>query len=65
MRLVRSFLRDHATKVLGSAQAIISGFIVIPDLIPHGSLKYWAAGNVVLGVLTIGRGFQNSARSGP
>jgi hypothetical protein len=62
VKYISSFFRNHSTKVLGSLQAIISGFIVIPDLISSGHLKYWAATNVVLGVVTIGRGFQNSAR---
>ena len=52
---------DHGTKWLGTVQAIIAGLLTIDGLIPKEHFKYWAATNVVLGVLTLRRGFVNSA----
>ncbi len=50
----------HGTKILGSGQAIISGFVAISGLIPDGQMKYWLAANVVLGAMTVQRGFTNT-----
>jgi len=50
----------HGTKILGSSTSIVSGFLVIPDLISQPHVKYWAAANVVLGVFTVGRGYTNT-----
>jgi hypothetical protein len=55
--------KADGTKMLGTLTTIISGFILIPDLIPKGNLKWWAATNVVLGALTIKRGYDNSRRN--
>lgn len=54
------FWRDHGTKVLGSSQAVISGFIAISGLIPPENVKYWLAANVVIGAMTVQRGFTNT-----
>jgi hypothetical protein len=51
---------QHFTKILGSSTTILSGFIAIPDLISQPHLKYVAATNVILGVLTVNRGFTNT-----
>ena len=51
---------NHGTKVLGSLTSIIAGFIAIPDFIPQNHVKYWAAANVVLSVMTVKRGYTNS-----
>jgi hypothetical protein len=51
---------DHGTKLLGIAQAIVSGLMVIPDFVPKEDWRWWAAANVVLGVLTVQRGVTNS-----
>lgn len=51
---------DDGTKILGTAAAIVAGIVVIPDLIPLAQLPYWKAANVVLGVLTIQRGYTNT-----
>lgn len=50
----------HGTKILGAGQAIISGFVAISGLIPDAHMKYWLAANVVLGALTLQRGFTNT-----
>jgi hypothetical protein len=60
MKVITNAWRNHATKALGSATTILSGFIAIPDLISQPHLKYVAATNVVLGVLTVNRGFTNT-----
>ena len=60
VNLVAKTWKDHGTKGLGYATSIVSGFLIIPDLISHEHTKYWAAANVVLGVFTIGRGYTNT-----
>lgn len=55
--------KADGTKMLGTLTTIISGFIAIPDLIAAGHVKWWAAANVVLGTLTIKRGYDNSRRN--
>jgi hypothetical protein len=51
---------EHGTKILGTAQTIVAGFITIPGLITPEMLPYWGAANVVLAAVTINRGFTNS-----
>jgi hypothetical protein len=52
---------SHGTKILGSLAAIVAAFLVAPDLIPPGlPTKILQAANIVLGVLTVKRGFVNS-----
>ena len=53
---------SHGTKFLGTASVIVSGLVLIPDLISPGHTKYWQAANVILGAVTVNRGFTNSAR---
>jgi hypothetical protein len=65
MTNITKYWRDHGTKVLGTSTAIISGFLTIPDLISHPHVKYVAAANVVLGALTISRGFVNTKNLQP
>jgi len=52
--------RRHGTKILGAVSAIWSGWIAIDGLFPADKVKYALALNVVLGVLTIQRGYQNT-----
>lgn len=54
---------NHGTKILGTASTIVAGFVTIPNLIPHNHLPYWAAANIVLGALTVQRGYANSKRN--
>jgi len=58
---IRLLWRLHGTKILGYAQGIVAGLVVIPDLIPPPHLKWWLAINVVLAVFTVKRGHTNSA----
>lgn len=53
----------HGTKVLGAAQGIVAGLITVQGLIPPEHIPYWSAANIVLGVLTVQRGFTNSRAS--
>ena len=55
---------DHGTKVLGTVGFILSGLLVIPDLIAADHMKYYLALNVVIDGLTVRRGFTNS-KAGP
>jgi hypothetical protein len=52
----------HGTKILGYAQAILAGWLLIPGLFHPDNLKWAQAIGVVLGVLTVRRGYENSAR---
>lgn len=54
------YWKEHGTKILGTAQTIVAGFITIPGLITAENLPYWGAANVVLAALTINRGFTNT-----
>ncbi|MFO1465880.1 MAG: hypothetical protein U1F35_05480 [Steroidobacteraceae bacterium] len=60
MKRIWQFWVDHGTKVLGNVSTLIAGFIAIPDLIAKEHVKWWAASLVVLGVMTVKRGFTNS-----
>lgn len=51
---------DHGTKILGTVTAIIPGLLGIDGLIPAPQTKYWLAAGVVIGALTVQRGFNNS-----
>ena len=52
---------EDGTKILGTTAAIVAGLVLIPDLIPDAHLPWWKAVNVVLGVLTLQRGYANTA----
>jgi hypothetical protein len=49
----------HGTKFLGSVGAIIPGLLGIHELIPAEHIKYWLAAGVIVGALTVKRGFEN------
>jgi hypothetical protein len=51
---------QHGTKILGTLQTIVAGLVTIPSLIHAEHLPYWGAANIILGALTINRGFTNS-----
>ncbi len=53
---------EHGTKILGAVQAILAGWLLIPGLFPPEQIKYAQAIGVVLGVLTVKRGYTNTAR---
>lgn len=60
MNAIVGYWAGHGTKVLGTLAAIVAGLLLVPDLIPAAHMKFWQAANVVLGVLTVQRGFANS-----
>ena len=60
MKTIISYWTNHGTKILGGTQAALSGMVAISGLIPPEHIKYWLAANVVLGAMTINRGFTNS-----
>lgn len=57
---IRAYWAGHGTKLLGTASAIVAGLILVPDLIATAHMRWWQAANVILGVLTVRRGFDNS-----
>lgn len=58
--LARIYSR-HGTKVLGYVTAAIPALLTIEGLIPQSRQKYWLAASVLLGLLVVGRGHQNTA----
>ena len=60
MKFIACWWRGHGTKLLGTASIIIPGFLGIEDLIPETHVKYWLAAAVVVGALTVKRGFTNT-----
>lgn len=64
MKAIIDYWDSHGTKILGTLAAIVAGLLVVPDLIPPGvATKALQAANVILGVLTLQRGFTNSNAS--
>lgn len=63
MKSLLAFWNGHGTKILGTMQTIVAGFITIPGLITPDNLPYWGAANVVLAAFTINRGFTNTRNS--
>lgn len=53
---------SHGTRILAALASICAGAVLIPDLIPEKHKPYWAFANLVLGVITYGRGQQNANR---
>jgi hypothetical protein len=54
---------EHGTKILGTVGAVIPGLLGIQDLIPQPHTKYWLAAGVVIGALTVRRGFVNTQQA--
>lgn len=52
----------HGTKILGTIGAIIPGLLGIDGLISVDETKYWLAAGVVIGAMTVQRGFNNSQK---
>lgn len=65
MKALLDYWDQHGTKVLGSAAAIVAALLAAPALIPVGAaVKVLQIANIVLGVLTVKRGFTNSTTNG-
>lgn len=60
VRIALAQWKKDGTKMLGTVGAIIPGLLAIDGLIPKGQQKYWLAALVVIGALTIKRGYTNS-----
>ena len=58
-----AYWKKHGTKMLGSATALVNGWQAIPGLVAAGNLKWWQAIGVALGVMTVNRGFTNTANA--
>lgn len=61
MEWIASQWKENGTKWLGTLTSIVAGLQSIPGLIPTDDLKYWSAIGVILGAITVKRGFTNSA----
>jgi hypothetical protein len=61
MKALLDYWDSHGTKILGSAAAVVAALLATPDLVPPGAIaKTLQVANIVLGVLTVKRGFTNS-----
>lgn len=60
MKFVARWWSGHGTKILGTLGAIIPGLLGIDDLIQQQDQKYWLAAGVIIGALTVQRGFTNT-----
>lgn len=60
MRAIIRYWTSHGTKALGAGVMIVTGFREIAGLIPPEHDPMWAAAGVVLGALTVQRGFTNT-----
>jgi hypothetical protein len=60
MRYIARLWRNHGTKILGYVTSAIPALLAIEGLIPKTSEKYWLAASVLLGLLVVQRGHQNS-----
>ena len=60
MKALLDYWDSHGTKILGSAAAVVAALVVTPALLPAEVIKVLQVANIVLGVLTVKRGFTNS-----
>lgn len=60
MTIFTRWYRNHGTKILGTIGAVIPGLLGIHELIPPDDVKYWLAAGVIVGALTVKRGFENT-----
>jgi hypothetical protein len=65
MKLITRMWKNHGTKILGYVTSAIPALIAIDGLIPPASHKYWLAASVLLGLLVVQRGHQNSKQATP
>jgi hypothetical protein len=62
VRLAISQWKKDGTKMLGTVGTIIPALLTIEGLIPKDHMKYWLAAGVVIGALTVRRGYTNTSR---
>jgi hypothetical protein len=60
MKALLDYWDNHGTKLLGTAAAVVAALVVTPALLPVGVIKVLQVANIILGVLTVKRGFTNS-----
>lgn len=63
IRKLIGIYRRHGTKLLGTAQVIVASAIAVPGLVPTTMDKYLVFLNLVLGGMTVKRGFTNTKQS--
>lgn len=63
MKALLDYYDSHGTKILGTTAAIVAALLAAPALLPAGAVvKTLQVLNIVLGVLTVKRGFTNSQK---
>jgi hypothetical protein len=61
MKALIDYWDSHGTKVLGTSAAVVAALLAAPALITSVTvIKVLQVANIVLGVLTVKRGFTNS-----
>ncbi len=65
MKALSRWWKAHGTKLLGAAATIVAGALVTPDLVPVKYVPYLHFANLLLGAVTVKRGFTNSKNQDP
>lgn len=68
MKLIQSALalwKSSGTKVLGYISGAIPGMLLIPDLVPPSQQKWFLLASLLLGGLTVKRGYTNTKNTPP
>jgi hypothetical protein len=60
VKALARFWRAHGTKVLGYVAAAIPSLMTIQGLIPALQRKWWEAAGILVGLMVVHRGHQNS-----
>lgn len=61
MKFIARFWKGHGTKILGYFAAAIPALLTIQGLIHADRRKYWEAAGILIGLLIVHRGHQNTA----
>lgn len=61
---IKNSWTQHGTKWLGGSASFVAGVLSVPGLIEQGTAlqKLLQIANLLLGILTVQRGFQNSPK---
>jgi hypothetical protein len=64
--ILQQWWDGHGTKILGTASMIVAGLLMKDHLVPAGSVRdVLELADIVLGALTVQRGFTNSNAAKP
>ena len=63
MKSIARLWKSHGTKILGYLAAAIPALLTIQGLIPSHRRMYWEAAGILIGLLIVHRGHQNTANA--